>query len=530
MKRLCGILISLSCVCIFLQAQNVVHIQDIETWTTDELNQYVGKTIQFDVPFYITNNYTYRSGTYNISPRRLFSPTNQEIPLSDEYNSLVKLNNKGSLQLNGLSGYHRMGEQLHNLTVRVNSTAMLQWVSADIVGNTREELEAGAPSVDLRGEHTLLACAFNLEYYLVENLGTGYGADNQYQHNRQKEKISKALNKIRADVFGFVEIEQGQSALKELAEILTDSTGKQYSYIDDGGSASGSYTKSGYVYCTETLRPIGNIRSNNTRVQNRKKMQAFEEIATGERFIFSINHFKAKSGTGTGMNADQGDGQGIFNYDRTLEAQSVITDYQANRAYYGDPDILIMGDLNAYGKEDPIRTLTGNGMTDLHRYFHQDTSYSYVFHGYAGYLDHALANSTLLGQITGMAAYHINSDEDDRFTYDGSNSDLTMFRCSDHDPVLVGLRLGAAAESMTKASITSIVTSGTQPVIRNASGGYYRITDMNGLYIAEGTIDMDNFLLPSGLSKGFYIVTIYEPNRENPTKNGKAEAYKLLIF
>ena len=45
MKRLCGILISLSCVCIFLQAQNVVHIQDIETWTTDELNQYVGKTI-----------------------------------------------------------------------------------------------------------------------------------------------------------------------------------------------------------------------------------------------------------------------------------------------------------------------------------------------------------------------------------------------------------------------------------------------------------------------------------------------------
>ena len=122
------------------------------------------------------------------------------------------------------------------------------------------------------------------------------------------------------------------------------------------------------------------------------------------------------------------------------EAESVLFHYDIDRGYYGDDDILIMGDLNAYAMEDPITVLREGGMIDLHRAFHADSSYSYVYHGYAGYLDHALCNSTLYPSVTGMVAYHINSDEKDSYAYDNSN-DLTMFRCSDHDPVIVGLRL-----------------------------------------------------------------------------------------
>ncbi len=503
---------------LFCSGQTVMHIENAQTWTTDKLSRYVGQTVRFDAPFYVTNNYGFSSGTYTVSPRRIYSPTNQEYPMTEGYTTIVSLNTSGTLSLSGISGYHRMGERIQNLTVRIIGTNSMQWVSGEWVGNTRTELEAGIPSVDILGEHTLLVCAFNLEYYLAENLGTGYGPDNEVQHARQKNKISTALNKIRADVFGFVEIEQGQTALAELADTLTAMTGKKYSYIDDGGSANSSYTKSGYVYCTETLKPVGALKSNNTRVQNRKKMQAFQEISTGEHFIFSINHFKAKSGTGTGMNADQGDGQGTFNYDRVQEAQSVLTDYQSNRAYYGDPDILIMGDLNAYAKEDPITTLVKGGMTDLHRYFHEDTAYSYVFRGTAGYLDHALTNRTLLEQVTGVAAYHINSDEDDSFTYDGRNNDGTMFRCSDHDPVLVGLRLGAAHTDLNIVRVTA--TYGGLNIL-NADGGYYMVGNTDGTLLTRGDINSNDYVVNLPLQSGFYIVTVYA--------NGTAEAHKLMV-
>ena len=111
----------------------------------------------------------------------------------------------------------------------------------------------------------------------MENLGTGYGADSYAEHQKQRAKVSAALAKINADIYGFVEIEQGQSALAEIASDLTKNTGRRFSYINDGGSASGSYTKAGYVYCSDKVQPYGNIRQNNEGVNNRKKTQAFVE-------------------------------------------------------------------------------------------------------------------------------------------------------------------------------------------------------------------------------------------------------------
>ena len=56
----------------------------------------------------------------------------------------------------------------------------------------------------------------------------------------------------------------------------------------------------------------------------------------------------------------------------------------------GDPDILVLGDLNAYDEEDPINTLTGGGMANLvAARVPAGSRYSYVFDGEAGYLDHA---------------------------------------------------------------------------------------------------------------------------------------------
>ncbi len=527
MKRI-GFLILLTIWHIVCWAYTEVHIADPKEWAASELAPYVGQTITFTTPFYVCNNYR----DLVIAPRRTMSPTNQLRP-GKECDALIRNLHNGEITLTGVSDYHRMGERIENLTVYVSSTSSVRAVGEQtFVGNTRADLQKGYPSVDLVGEHNLLVCAFNLEYYLVDNLGTGYGPDDQTESNRQHTKIMDALTHIGADIFGFVEIEQGQAALRKLANALSMATGRQYGWVNDGGSAYGSYTKSGYVYCTETVKPYGNLRNNDSGVNNRKKMQAFTEIASGETFIFSLNHFKAKSGQGTGDNADQDDGQGTFNGDRVREAESVLSQYAANRVYFGtkaadgttipEDDILIMGDLNAYGKEDPIITLIDGGMTDLYRYFHADSAYSYVFRGQAGYLDHALANETMLTQITGVQAYHINSDESDSYTYDKSN-DVTMFRSSDHDPVLVGLALGEQVDIPTSdesydACELRYLGNG-QLVIRSAKGGYYRVYDLMG-NLLSGTRKINNAEETVNLSftSGIYIVQVFVENQSKTFK------------
>jgi predicted extracellular nuclease len=124
----------------------------------------------------------------------------------------------------------------------------------------------------------------------------------------------------------------------------------------------------------------------------------------------------------------------------------------------GDRDYLIIGDLNAYAQEDPIRALESAGYTNLVGQFGGINAYSYVFDGQAGYLDHALANASLASQVTGVTEWHINADEPSVFDYDDNIVDpgenpsnpplnpsalyqVNPYRTSDHDPVLIGLNL-----------------------------------------------------------------------------------------
>lgn len=490
-----------------VSAQTIVHIDNPATWKASSLSSNVGKVVRFDVPFYVCNNY---GGYLTVSPRRIMSPTNQALPSSVEYNTIVSNNSTGTIRLNGVSGYHRNGERIDGLQAYVNSTSSL---TADgtqtFVGNTRADL-ATRPDLNT-DDSTLVVCAMNLEYFLVENLGSGsMGPSSAAQQARQYSKIIKALVACNADLYGLVEIEQGQGALAKLAQGLTNALGRNFTYINDGKSANGTYTKAGYVYCSDRVKPYGVLRENNQSVQNRKKMQVFTDNMTGEQFIFSINHFKAKSGTGYGQDADQGDGQGIFNYTRTLEAQSVVSSY--NSLKYIDPDILIMGDLNAYAKEDPIMTLTNAGMTDLHRYFHADSSYSYVFRGQAGYLDHALVSAEMLPQVAGMAAYHINSDESDDYTYDKSN-DETMFRSSDHDPILVALHLGRSSTALADRLQHGIRIKRTGSKIQinnlNAETCHVRIYTPSGQLVLQDRFSGTEYTTEALLPGGVYIIDVY---------------------
>ena len=500
--------------CQVLVAQTHIQVKDPNTWTTDELAPYVGQTVIFDAPIIVTSNAS--SSTYIVSTRRLFTPTNQAPPRTPGIQAVTSMNGKGAMQLSGFKGEHRCGEKIYNLKARVNSKADLTFISGEWRGNTRAYMD----TVNVRRlvniadcDTCLLVCTSNLENYFMGN----------NNHDRQRAKVIDALTHIDADLFGFVEIECGKAAVEEIVSYLNNRLPhRNYTYVADGSTASGSDTKAAFVYDKKLLKTYGELQIIGTGVgKNRKEMQVFEQRSNGERFIYSVNHFKAK-----GQPETANDGQGMYNEVRIEEAQAVIDLYKRIAPQLHEKDILIMGDLNAYAKEDPIRLMFDHGMIDLHRAFHADTSYSYQYKNLAGYLDHAICSQSMFAQVRGVTGFHVNSDENDRYTYDKS-SDQTMFRYSDHDPVLVGLRLDNTATYDPKPRINNLdILSGqsNKLLIRDAmtAGGqdsFYGIYDISGRPVVSPTrIESTVQVVDLPTAPGVYILYVYYETQVYPYK------------
>ena len=112
----------------------------------------------------------------------------------------------------------------------------------------------------------------------------------------------------------------------------------------------------------------------------------------------------------TARDADQGDGQSCFNARRVAAGDRRSSTCSTT---LGAPNPLIIGDLNSYTEEDPIHVLEDAGYTGLSEVFidRRADRYSFVFDGFSGELDHALAGADLLDNVTGATIWHINADE-----------------------------------------------------------------------------------------------------------------------
>ncbi len=503
-----------------LAAQTHISVKDPNTWTTDELEPYIGQEVIFDVPILVSSNAS--SYNYTVSTRRLFTPTNQAYPNTTAIKTVSSMNGKGAMQLSGLSKELRCGDKIYNLKVKVNSKTDLRYLDGEC-----ENSRAYYDTVNVRRlvniadcDTCLLVCTSNLENYFMS----------QPNHARQRTKVINALTRIDADLLGFVELECGKTAIEEIVSYLNNRLPhRSYTYVADGTTAGGTDTKAAFVYDKKMLKTYGELQVIGTGAgKARKAMQVFEQKSNGERFIYSVNHFKAKSGAGTGADADQKDGQGSYNATRCQEAQAVIDLYKRLVPQLDqDKDILIMGDLNAYAKEDPIRKFLDYGLIDLHRAYHADTSYSYQYGGLAGYLDHAICSPTMYAQVRGAIGFHVNSDENDKYTYDKS-SDQTMFRYSDHDPVLVGLRLDGSAAAYdphpTTNNLDIIRGNANHLVIRDAEStdeqiSYYAIYDVSGRPVVGATkieSSLESVTLPD--AAGVYILYVYYKAKVYPYK------------
>lgn len=284
-------------------------------------------------------------------------------------------------------------------------------------------VQAALPAVPNVGNARIVVLANNLEnfyYNYDESSRPDYSTDEG--RAEKTRKIADMVIASGADVFAFCEVEAKPIILEFLVEAINGKLGSNaFAYVtDDIYEESDSYDnaiKSGFIYRKASVEPYGGnyAAARAAYYRNTMRIQAWTELATGEHFTLSMNHFKAKS-----------DDASIA---KRVENATWLVSALSSSSKVQDPDILIMGDLNCEMGEEALDILIEDGFEEqLLRY--DQNAYSYIYKNSHELIDHAFANGTMAGQITGAAVWHTNT------------SAKYNSRYSDHDAVVVGLRLG----------------------------------------------------------------------------------------
>jgi len=368
------------------------------------------------------------------------------------------------------------------------------------------------------------------------------GANNAEEFGRQRAKIVDELAALNADVVGLMELQNnGSVAIQNLVDALNAQVGAgTYAIIPDAPTGPGTDAiKVGIIYKPARLGAVGAARSDAAAINNRAPIAQTFQLANGEKFNLVVNHLKSKGCDGaTGLDLDQGDLQGCWNNRRVQQADELRSFVAGVQTASGVTDTLLVGDFNAYAKEDPIIDLTGNGFVDqIARY--NTFGYSYVFNGTSGRLDHAIANVTLSPKVTGAYEWHNNADEPSVIDYNLEFKQPACptcgpdyytnspYRASDHDPVVIGLNLThavngtAGRDTLVGTAGDDVITGGAGADTLTGNGGrdvfvYTSLRDasdtINDFTPADDRIDLGALLASIGASPvtaiGSGVVTI----------------------
>ena len=189
------------------------------------------------------------------------------------------------------------------------------------------------------------------------------GAWDDANRQRQRDKEVKAINALGADVLSLEEIENSAKydgvdnrdvALATLVDALNADAGSTvWKYVpspppsDLPALAEQDVIRTAFIYKPAKAEPVGPsyVLTNSAPFANAREPlgQVFKPVggAPEQEFLAVVNHFKSK-GSGTGPDADQGDGQGASNYTRTNEAVALtgfVDDLKVeDRGHQGVPD------------------------------------------------------------------------------------------------------------------------------------------------------------------------------------------------
>jgi predicted extracellular nuclease/2',3'-cyclic-nucleotide 2'-phosphodiesterase (5'-nucleotidase family) len=301
------------------------------------------------------------------------------------------------------------------------------------------------------------------------------GAANAANLQRQQDKIVHELNSLGASIISLEEIENSifygkprDFALSTLVSALNADAGAgtwafapSPAAADLPAQAEQDVIRTAFIYKPAQVSLVGasKVLVGASAFNNAREplAQGFKKVgdADSKAFAVIVNHFKSK-GSGT----NDGTGQGNANPDRVAQATALKSFASSfSTTLGGSGAVFLTGDFNAYSHEDPVQKLEENGdYTELESTTTPGED-SYNFGGLDGSLDHVFANAAAQALVTGVDIWNINGDESvyqeySRYNYNVTNLNNTSpYRASDHNPEIIGLDTGAAAETPVDVQI-----------------------------------------------------------------------------
>ena len=265
----------------------------------------------------------------------------------------------------------------------------------------------------------LRVVASNVMNYLHDYEASNASVRSDAAFDEKTDEMATVFVGLEADIVALCEVQQDDDILSYIVDAMNKKVGKNvYEYVLDGSKynnpAPGNYgsIKCGFIYRFDKYTEGNRYSTNPSDATFKLRMQVipFTEKSTKEKFVLSLNHLQAKTSDSDGSK-------------RKSQATTLVNALKNNN--YGDPDILIVGDLNAETTEDCLSPIMNAGYEEQVLKY-DSKAYSYTYYGQRQLIDHALANSSMAKQVTGATIYHLTN-------YDNY---------SDHDVVLVGVNLG----------------------------------------------------------------------------------------
>ncbi|MDJ0333838.1 ExeM/NucH family extracellular endonuclease [Salinibacterium sp. G-O1] len=349
--------------------------------------------------------------------------------------------------------------------------------------------------------------AFNVFNYFTTFGGDARGADNAEYFAIQQSKIVAAINALDADVVALMEIENSvklgepaDEALGNLVDALNAAAGSTvWAFVPTPttllDAATTDFITNAIIYKKATATPVGaSVADVDETVWNIAREPIAQTFTVdGKTITVVANHFKSKSPPSTG-GTEPADLQGFFNTERVAQANRLklfVDGLIADPAK--GPNVMLLGDFNAYAQEDPSQVLTAAGYVDLIPT--KTTEYTYTFDGELGSLDHAFTSPALAEYVTGVDVWNINSPEwSDRGYEFGAAEAGTPFRSSDHDPIKVGLSSAVAPVTIDLLSINDfhgrLEASGAAAGAAVLAGtvNKYRAANPNTVFVGAGDL------------------------------------------
>ena len=269
-----------------------------------------------------------------------------------------------------------------------------------------------------------------------EDFPTARGAKSYDAYQLQLKKLASAIYAVDPDILALMEIENdGEdefSSIQQFCDYLNKHGHRQYEIAQTNGLISDYPIKTGIIYDASVVETKYKAQYHNHPNFSRPSLSQRFIYNDSLEFVLCANHFKSKgSRNAKGLDVDQKDGQASYNYKRTLQAKTLLDIIDS---LYFDENIIVLGDFNAYSKEDPIQVLQ---TTNLHRL--ETVNHSYVYKGKNGSLDHVFVSDNFIDHINQVQTWNINSIYPSWINYSHNLADSSYFRSSDHNPMVIGV-------------------------------------------------------------------------------------------